>query len=176
VTDKIAWVAGIAGFVLLGAAEPMTAQSIRKSQLATLSQMVGPTRIEITYRRPVARGRELFRALVPYGGVWSPSADTAAVFSTTTALDVEGARLPAGRYSIWAVPDREVWTVIFSSAQPVFHLRYNQDRDVLRMRVQPRAADHMESLGFYLPMVDGDSAVLVLHWGRTVVPIRIKAR
>jgi hypothetical protein len=176
VTSKIACAAAIAGLLLLGTAGPMIGQPIRRSQLATLSQMVGPTRIKIVYRRPVARGRELFGALVRYGRVWSPSADTAAVFSTTTALDVEGARLAAGRYSIWAIPDREAWTIIFSSAQPVFHLRYNQDRDVLRVRVQPRAGDLMETLAFYFPMVDGDSASLVLHWGRTVVPVKIKSR
>lgn len=173
--SKITLIAGLAGIVLLSAAEPMPAQPGRRSQLATVSQVVGPTRIDIVYRRPVARGRELFGKLVPYGRVWSPSADTAAVFSTTTALDVEGAVLPAGRYSIWAIPDREVWTVIFSSVQPVFHLRYDQDKDVLRVRVQPRAGDHMETLGFYFPMVNGDSASLVLHWGRTVVPVRIKS-
>lgn len=163
--------------ILAGCSAPATkAQEIRKSQLATVSQMVGPTRVEITYRRPVARGRELFGALVPWGRVWSPSADTAAILSTTTALDVAGGRLPAGRYSVWMIPDRNSWTVIFSSKEPVFHLGYPRDSDVLRVHATPRAADHMETLGFYFPMVDADSAVLNLHWGRIVVPIPIRSR
>jgi hypothetical protein len=152
------------------------AQEIRRSQLASVSQMVGPTRIEIIYRRPVARGRDLFGTLVPYGRVWSPSADTAAIFSTTTALDINGSRLPAGRYSMWMLPARDAWTVIFSSAQPVFHLRYSADHDVLRLRVTPHAGDHMETLAFIFPMVDADSAELDLHWGKTVVPVKIHAR
>lgn len=162
--------------ILVGCGAPPTkAQEIRKSQLATVSQMVGPTRIEITYRRPVARGRELFGALVPWGRVWSPSADTAAIFSTTTPLDVAGSRLPAGRYSLWMIPARDAWTVVFSSRQPVFHLGYRSDSDVLRVRATPHPADHMETLGFYFPMVDADSAVLNLHWGKTVVPIPIRS-
>src|ERR1700753_146178 len=50
---------------------------IPKSQLAVVTQYVAGTKIEITYRRPVARGRAIFGALVPYGRVWSPSSDTA---------------------------------------------------------------------------------------------------
>jgi hypothetical protein len=168
----LAW----AGFCLLGIGCRTDAQGIPKSQRATVSQMVGPTRIEIIYHRPVARGRELFGALVQYDRVWSPSADTAAIFTTTTALDVQGSRLPAGRYSVWAIPGRDMWTVIFSSRVPIFHLRYRQNEDVLRLRIAPRAGEHMETLGFYFPMVDADSAVLNLHWGKTVVPMKIRSR
>ena len=168
-------VAGL-GLCLLGIGCRSDAQGIPKSQRATVSQMVGPTRIEIIYHRPVARGRELFGALVPYDRVWSPSADTAAIFSTTTVLDVQGSRLPAGRYSVWAIPGANMWTVIFSSRVPVFHLRYRQNEDVLRLRVAPKVGEHMETLGFYFPMVDADSAVLNLHWGKTVVPIRIRSQ
>ena len=151
------------------------AQPIRKSQLATVSQMIGTARIEIIYRRPVARGRELFGALVPYGKLWSPSADSATIFSTTKDLQVAGSRLPAGHYSLWAIPDKEMWTVVFSSATPAFHLRYSEGKDVLRIRVRSHAGDQMESLAYYFPMVDGDSAVLAMHWGKTVVPMTIKA-
>jgi Protein of unknown function (DUF2911) len=164
------------GFYLLGIGCRSDAQGIPKSQRAIVSQMVGATRIEIIYHRPVARGRELFGALVPFDRVWSPSADTAAIFSTTTALTVQGSRLPAGRYSVWAIPGPSMWTVIFSSRVPVFHLRYRQADDVLRLRIAPRAGEHMETLGFYFPMVDADSAVLNLHWGRTVVPIKIRSQ
>ena len=171
-TRTFAWV--VCG--ILGICCQSDAQGIPKSQLATVSQMVGPTRIEIVYRRPVARGRELFGALVPYGRVWSPSADSAASFTTTTALELAGGQLPAGRYALWAIPDSAMWTVIFSSAVPVFHLRYREDKDVLRVRVAPKAGEHMETLGFYFPMVDADSAELDLHWGKTVVPMKIRSR
>lgn len=148
----------------------------RKSQLATVMQVVGPAQIEIRYRRPVARGRELFGSLVRWDRVWSPSADTTAVFTTTSALDVAGSRLPAGRYSLWAIPNQTSWTIIFTTEAPVFHLPYREGHDALRVRIKPAQADHMETLGFYFPMVDADSAVLNMHWGKTVVPIPIRAR
>jgi len=168
---------GIVFVSLFVSCAPSTpAQTIRKSQRASVMQMVGNTRIEILYFRPVARGRELFGSLVPWGKIWSPSADTAAIFRTTTDLDVGSARLPAGRYSIWAIPDRDSWTVIFSSVQPVFHVRYPEGRDVLRVKATPRVGDHIETLEFYFPLVDADSAVLNLHWGKTIVPLSIRTR
>jgi hypothetical protein len=163
-------------FVML-AASCLDAQTGHRSQLGTVSQLVGPAKIEIVYRRPVARGRELFGKLVPYGTIWTPSADSAALFSTSKDLDINGSRLKAGRYALWMIPDNTEWTVVFSTAQPVFHLNRPEAIDeVLRIKTKPRQAEHMESLGFYFPMVDADSAVLNMHWGRTVVPINIKAR
>lgn len=161
---------------LLAFAGTAGAQQIRPSQLATISQMVGSARIEIVYRRPVARRRELFGGIVPYGRPWSPSADSAALFTTNRDLDVEGSRLAAGTYSVWMIPGRETWTVIFSSAQPVFHLPYPEGRDVLRVRTSARVGDHMETLAFYFPVVDADSAVLNMHWGKAVVPLSVRAR
>lgn len=168
--------ASIFAFLFVGCARSTPAQSIRKSQRASVMQMVGATRLEIIYHRPVARGRELFGSLVPWNRIWSPSADTAAIFKTTTDLDIGSDRLPAGSYSIWAIPDRQSWTIIFSSVQPVFHVRYPAGKDVLRVKANSRSGDHMETLAFYFPMVDADSAVLNLHWGKTVVPLSIRAR
>ena len=161
----------------LCSASCLDAQTGRRSQLATVSQNVGDTKIEIRYRRPVARGRELFGKLVPWGHIWTPSADSAALFTTSTDLDVNGSTLKAGSYAIWMLPDSANWTVIFSNAQPVFHLRMPVESDyALKVMSKPQQAEHIESLGFYFPMADADSATLNMHWGRTAVPIKIKPK
>src|ERR1035438_2296430 len=72
----------------------VSAQVIRPSQTASVMQWVGTARIDIAYHRPVARGRELFGKLVPFGKVWSPSADTAAV------LDRKSTRLNSSHLGI----------------------------------------------------------------------------
>ena len=154
----------------------LNAQEIRKSQLASVSQMVGTARIEIVYRRPVAHGRDLFGALVPWGHIWSPGSDSAAVFTTTKDLDLAGARLPAGRYSLWMIPDKDFFTLIFNSVTPAFHLRYTEGKDVLRVRLKAHAGNQMETLAFYFPFVDADAAVLAMHWGRTVVLMPFRAK
>jgi hypothetical protein len=155
-------------------AAPLQGQA--KSQLGTVSQVVGDARIEIVYRRPVARGRSLFGVLVPWGRVWTPSADSAARIRLSKPAEVNGAQLAAGEYSLWTIPDSSVWTVIFSDVPDAFHLRYPQGRDVLRVQATPKTGDYMETLAFYFPLVDADSAVLRLHWGTTVVPLLIRAK
>ena len=84
-----------------------------------------------------------------------------------------GQRLPAGKYSIWMIPDPESWTVIVSSAADVYHTPYPEGEDVLRMRVEPERGMHMETLTFHFPVVDGPNAVLAFHWGETVVRVPI---
>jgi hypothetical protein len=162
----------LAGFA--ASAHAVGAQAIPRSQLGVVSQTVGATHIEISYRRPVARGRDLFGALVPFGRVWTPSADTAARITVSTAVEVNGAKLAAGSYSLWAIPDSAQWTLIFSSVPSVFHLRYPDGRDVLRVQAVPTRGDHVETLMFAFPMVDGDSARLEIRWGTTVVPLSLK--
>jgi hypothetical protein len=147
-----------------------------RSQLGIVSQMVANTKIEITWRRPVARGRELFGALVPWGRVWTPSADSAARISLSGPVEINGARLAAGTYGIWAIPDSTSWTIIFNAESDAFHLRYTETRDVLRVKATPAKGEHVETLSFGFPTVDADSATLHLRWGSTIVPLAIKVR
>lgn len=170
-TRRLAFGAGIMALCAL----PGSAQVIRPSQAGAVMQWVANTKIDISYHRPVARGRELFGKLVPFNKVWSPSADSAAVFTISTPITVNGSTLAAGTYSIWTIPGATEWTVMFSSVHPVHHLFYPEGKDVLRVKAVPRTGDHLESLTFYFPMVDADSAEMDLHWGKTVVPLRIRA-
>jgi hypothetical protein len=153
-----------------------SAQVIRPSQAAAVMQWVANTKIEISYHRPVARGRELFGKLVPFDKVWSPSADSAAVFTTSTPITVNGSALAAGTYTIWTIPSASEWTVMFSSVHPVHHMFYPEGKDALRVTAVPRSGDHLESLTIYFPMVDADSAEMVIHWGKTVVPLAIRSK
>lgn len=160
---------------LLLAAPALSGQVIRPSQAAELMQWVGASKIQIAYHRPVARGRDLFGALVPFGKVWSPSADSAAVFKTSKPLIVNGSPLAAGSFSMWAIPGATEWTIIFSSVDVVHHMFYPEGKDALRVTAAPRSGDYQETLGIYFPMVNADSAELVIHWGRTVVPLKLRA-
>jgi hypothetical protein len=114
--------------LLAFAAASAVGQQASRSPYGTLVQMVGATRVELVYRRPVARGRELFGALVPWGRVWTPSADSAARITFAGPVHVNGMPLAAGMYGLWTIPDSTSWTVIFSGAAETHHLRYAQLR------------------------------------------------
>ena len=144
------------------------------SQYQRVVQRLGWAEIEVEYRRPVARGRDLFGALVPFDEAWTPSADSAVVFSTTHDLEVAGERLPAGDYSLWIVPRASApWTVIFSHAARVFHQPYPEGQDALRLLIPAWNGDHMETLSLYFPVVNRGEATFALHWGSRVLPLPI---
>jgi len=165
----------LALLTLVGGRAP--AQTIPRSQHGSVSQRVGLTDITISYNRPVARGRTLFGELVPWRRVWHPGADSATTVTFSRDVRVEGRDLPAGSYTLWAIPDSAQWTVIFSRAVHVYHTPYpGEARDVLRVPVTPEQGSHMEVLAYYFPVVGPDSAVLRLHWGSTIVPLHIRTK
>jgi uncharacterized protein YndB with AHSA1/START domain len=159
-------------------APPAAAQDrmIPWSQRASVSQHVASTEISLAYSRPVARGRTLFGGVVPWRRPWNPGADSATTIAVSRDVEVEGQTLRAGRYTLWAIPEPASWTVIFSRAVDILHTPYpGEGFDALRLTVKPERGEHMETLAFYFPVVQQDSALLRLHWGETIVPLRIRA-
>jgi hypothetical protein len=150
-------------------------EKVRASQAAAVSQRVANTEITVTYSRPVARGRALFGALVPYDRVWNPGADQATAVAFIRDVQVNEQPLQAGKYSLWTIPRSDIWTVIFSKAADVYHEPYpGENQDALRLDVRPEMGPYMEALTFYFPVVEGKDAVLRLHWGEVMVPLSIR--
>lgn len=151
------------------------AQAPRRSQRAEIMQMVGETEIRAIYIRPVARGRELFGKLVPYGRTWTPSADSAMHFTVSTDVQIEGQTLKAGSYSVWAVPDSAQWTIIFNKKAQAFHLgSYRESDDALRVTAKVDSLPHVETLTLSFPFVDGRKATMQVQWGPTAVSLAIE--
>ena len=167
---------GIAALVLLSSASPVAAQGVPFSQHGTVTQRVSHTNIVIEYNRPVARGRALFGALVKWDTIWHPGADSATRISFDKDVVIEGRPLARGEYSLWLIPRAAApWTLILNSASRVFHSPYpGPQHDVLRLEVAPERGAHMEALAWYFPVVARDSVVLRMHWGETILPVRIR--
>ena len=159
--------------VVAGSAADAQSQP-RRSQRQELVQLVGETRIEAMYVRPVARGRDLFGALVPYGRVWTPSADSAMRLAFSTDVTVGGRPLKAGSYSVWVIPDTTQWTVIFNAKPNAFHLVHTPADDVLRVTARVDSLAHVETLTLSFPVVDGRKAVLQIQWGTRAVTLPIE--
>ena len=149
-------------------------EDVKPSQSGSVRQEVANTAIEITYDRPVARGRDLFGGIVPFGEIWNPGANDATAISFSRDVTVNGNPLPAGRYSLWAIPDPNRWTIVFNRQADVYHTPYpGEEDDALRLMASPRRGAHMETLAFYFAAVEKKDAELRLHWGETYVPLRI---
>lgn len=158
---------------------PCAAQGFPFSQRAIVAQTVAFTEITVQYGRPVARGRTLFgdSAVVRWDRIWHPGADSATRIAFDHDLQLEGHNVKAGEYSLWLLPRATgPWTLILSRAAHAFHTPYpGAEQDAVRLDLSPERGAHMETLAIYFPVVLRDDAVLRIHWGETIIPVRIKA-
>jgi len=161
------------------AVAPACGQGFPASQRARVDQTIAFTDISVVYGRPVARGRVLFgdSALVKYGNIWHPGADSATRITFSHDVVLEGRDVKAGEYSVWLLPRvTGPWTFILNRSAHVFHQPYpGEASDYLRLEVTPERGAHMETLAFYFPVVLRDEAVMRIHWGEVIVPVKLKA-
>jgi Protein of unknown function (DUF2911) len=70
--------------------------------------------LKVDYSSPRMRGRKIYGGLVPYGKVWRVGANEATTFVTDADLMVGDKTVPAGNYTMFAVPEPGKWTLILS--------------------------------------------------------------
>ena len=63
--------------------------------MATASQVVGVSKVSVTYSRPAVRGRVIWGDLVPWNEVWRTGANEATTITTNDTL-VIGGQEPVG--------------------------------------------------------------------------------
>jgi Protein of unknown function (DUF2911) len=90
------------------AAVPLSAvQQQRASPHETVNATVADAKISIIYGRPNAKGRPIFGKLVPWGTAWRAGADEATTLVTDKALDFGGTNVPAGKYTLYLIPEEK---------------------------------------------------------------------
>ncbi len=160
-----------AGALLL--AEAGLAQAVdypRVSPKATVAQTVGVTDVTIAYCRPSVRGRAIWGALVPYDQVWRAGANEATTITFGDEVTVEGTKIPAGTYGLFAIPGRTEWTMILNKgAKQWGAYSYNQADDILRFKVKPREVPFQEVMTFSFPAVTATSGEVALCWEKLCV-------
>jgi Protein of unknown function (DUF2911) len=120
--------------------------------------------VSIDYSQPSVKGRTIGKELEPKTGeVWRTGANEATVFETTKAIKVEGKELPAGKYALFTIADKDSWTIIFNKTWNQWGAYdYKQADDALRVTVKPGKADAFaEKLTF---SIDKKGMVSLL-WG-----------
>ena len=145
------------------------------SQHGMVAQTVNRTVITLEYDRPVARGRELFGALVEWDAIWTPGANRATWIDFSEPVTLEDRALDAGRYAIWMVPkENQPWEIVVVRDWDTDHGMFPFGEEVFRTMVRPETGSHMEVLAYYFPVVGPYRATLRFHWGSTVIPLRIE--
>ena len=108
----------------------------RTSPLAIVTAHYKNTYLKITYSQPQKNGRDIFGKLVPYDQVWRTGANEATEITITNDILVNGTSLKAGTYSLFTIPGKEKWTIIFNGDLGLWgSYNYNPKMDVMRFDV-----------------------------------------
>jgi Protein of unknown function (DUF2911) len=81
----------------------------------TVKTSVQQSTISVDYSRPYKRGRKIFGGVVPYDSVWRTGASNATVLSLQHPIQIDKTVIPAGKYSLYTIPNRQSWRLIFNT-------------------------------------------------------------
>jgi len=146
----------------------------RESQRAEVSQTVGDARISLVYHRPNTKARKVWGELVPFGKVWRTGANEATVFEISRDVTVNGKPLPAGKYSLHTIPNKDEWTIIFNKTWNQWgSFNYDEKQDALRITVKPEKADFQETLSYNFENITANAAQVSIVWEKVKVPFTV---
>lgn len=153
----------------------LSSQTKKSSPEVKESYNVGTAKVELFYCSPSKKGREIFGGLLPYGEVWRTGANEPTTFETNKNIKVGDKSLPAGKYSLWTIPQKESWTIIFNKEIPDWGVTWgskvarNDKSDVVQVVVPvEKMSSPQEKLS-----IDANNNILTISWDATKVSVPI---
>src|SRR5437016_11112390 len=151
------------------------------NQRQTIIQQIGVVKVSIDYSSPhvhspqgVDRRGKIWGTLVPWGMAnlgfgtckecpWRVGANENTVFTTSNDIQVNGSTLPAGSYALFAIPQQDEWTWIFSKNHTSWgSFFYDPAEDALRVKAKPEKAEYREVLTFDFTERKDDHATVAM--------------
>ena len=147
----------------------------RFSPASEIEQMVGLTEIEIEYSRPSMRGREVFGNLVPFGKVWRTGADNSTKISFDTDVIISGKTVQSGTYSIFSIPNKESWEIIFYSDVELWGVPrdWSDDKIVFSSTYKVNKINTVETFTISFNDLTNNDVNMNISWENTSVDIKI---
>lgn len=145
-----------------------------------VSFKVDDIELKVFYNRPSKRNREIFGALVPFNQVWRTGANEATTFETNKALKVGKDSLPAGKYTLWTIPNDSLWQVMFNKKQYSWGVDMEMkpmrepEFDVINIKVPTQKIDttvEQFTIGFDNST---DNLSLTMAWDDTKIVVPLK--
>ncbi len=163
---------------ILASADLYAQESVkpRPSPTAIVTMKYEDSYVKVTYCQPHKRGREVFGELVPYGKVWRTGANEATEITATDDVLIQEDTLKAGTYSIFTIPAKDEWTVIFNSELGQWGAyNYRKKSDILRVKVPAQQVKDVIWEPFTISFAQrNDEANLQMMWDQTMVSIPIR--
>jgi hypothetical protein len=143
---------------------------------ATLTFADGHT-VTIDYSRPSMRSRKIFGGLVPYDQVWRTGANAATSLKTDVDLNIGGATVPKGSYTLYTLPGTNSWKLIINKQTGQWGTEYNPGQDLARvdMKVTQRPSG-LELFTISFDKTSGTEGTLKIEWENTVASVDVSEK
>lgn len=151
-------------------------QTPQPSPSAKIEQKVGLTDVTLEYSRPAMRGRTIFGDLVPYGEVWRTGANANTKITFSTDVMINGKSLKKGSYSVYTVPQKDSWEVMFYSSTDNWGVPQNWDDSKVALKAMAETTEipmTMESFTIMISDLKNDSASLNFAWENTMATLSL---
>ncbi len=165
------------GFTIITCIRCTSDPQNRPSPLRKDTASIDGVGVLIEFSSPGVKGREIFGDgpdyLVPYNELWRTGANHATFLSVKDEMFIDTLSLDSGNYSIFTIPTKDEWTIIFNAEWNQWgSYNYKDTLDVIRLKVKPKYADQsQERMLFYFA---DDS--LKFRWDRVRWAIPLTSR
>ena len=137
--------------------------------------LAGGQKITIDYSSPRTKGRKIFGELVPYGKVWRAGANEATTMTVGADVTIGGKPVPAGKYTLFAIPEQNKWTLVISKKTGEWGTAYpGPDNDLARIDMKSeKLPAAVENFTISFNQTPG-GCTLKMQWETTQASVEIK--
>jgi hypothetical protein len=129
-------------------------------------------KVVINYGKPSVLSRKIFGDFVPYYKIWRTGAGAATTLVTEVDLEVDGAIVPRGVYSLYTLPTEERCKLIINKQTGQWGIDYNPHLDLARIDMNvKKLKSHVEDLTFRIEKNSNDGGILIIEWAKTSLSV-----
>ncbi len=126
-------------------------------------KVIEPLVMRVIYSRPNRSNRKVFGGLQEFGKVWRLGANEATEIEFFKNVKINNRTVKKGRYSLFAIPYEDKWTIIFNKDTDVWgSFNYNSEHDILRVDVPVRKNDMVEIMAIFFEKVSGGANMNIM--------------
>ncbi len=129
----------------------------------------------VLYSRPQKKGRVIFGNLVSFGEAWRLGANESTEIEFFVPVKFGDKKLKAGRYMLYAVPNKDSWEVRINSITDQWGIYANDDKkDLASVTVSTREAkEEIEALSIAMYKKEENTFLIKIGWDKTVVEVPV---
>lgn len=137
----------------------------------TIRTRVKGSTLAIKYGRPLKRGRQVFGNVVPFDSLWRTGANGPTTVMLENDLQFAGTLVPKGAYSLYTVPGKSAWTLIFNKDLQRWPTDPNRQADFASVRMQTEKAKEIAEQFTIRITETKNGGLLQFHWDDTMASV-----